>query len=303
MGRYSAGSSSDSSSNGAPAGRGSRAGKGYPADDSPPPPRYEDAEGESGLPAEDPLVLDEIDRIIGELQNRRAGESSGSPPHPWAVPYSPGTDGFGAGGEGELAGAPSGYFEEHLLGARRAVGHIQEKVEELQNTSANLRQRVSAAESEIDRITREYLFVRDQARSNAESSDPLTPSWSEGEPNEGQPSWNEDTPPLASGAFTAIHAAGGTPPVFEAFTVDRYNRTINSVKAGRTKLVALTLVLSAAVGVALLALVLYSPVVYPPLWVAALPLVWIVPIPYFLLSFRGTQRVLERNHLNLPEAR
>ena len=306
MSRYPAGSSSDSPSHGGPSTRDSRAWKGDPAEERTPTLPVEGVEGEGALPAEDPLVLDEIERIIAELQDRRAEESSEAPPRPWSVPYSPGTYGFGGtGAEGDLEGAPSSYFEEHLLGARQAVGHIQEKVQELQDMSATLLQRVSAAESEIDRITREYLFVRNQARSNGGSPGPPAPSWSEGEPDERHPSWDEGSPPLASGAFTAIHAAsaGGTPPVFEGFTVDRYNRTIDSVKAGRTKLVLLTLILSAGVGIALLALVLYSPVVYPPLWVAALPLVWIIPIPYFLLSFRGTQRVLERNHLNLPEAR
>ncbi|HYA69846.1 MAG TPA: hypothetical protein VEH28_00565 [Thermoplasmata archaeon] len=248
-------------------------------------------------------MLDEIDRIISELQNRRGEGPNGTPSSPWAVPYSSDASGLA----GMLEGAPTGYFEEHLVNARRAVGNIEEKVEELQSTSATLRQRVSAAESELDRISQEYVFVRDHSRPAGALGEPSrpAPSWSEEDPESSRPGWSESIPALSSGSFTAIHAAStsGSPPVYEGFTVDRYNRTINSIKAGRTKLVILTLALSAAVGIALLALVLYSPIVNPPLWVAALPLVWIIPIPYFLLSFRGTQRVLERNHLNLPEVR
>jgi hypothetical protein len=251
------------------------------------------------LPPEDPLVLDEIDRIISELQNRRGNGSPGERSRPWYVPDS---------GDGEeFVPAPSGYFEEHLDAARRAVGTIHEKVGELESASTFLRQRVAAAESELDRISREYQFVRGRGRRNgsAASAGPVVPLWSEEEPSATPTLGVPPTPSLSSGSFTAIRAASASPPppAYERFTVDRYNRTIDSLRASRSTLVVLTLVLSAVVGVALLALVLYSPIVNPPIWVAALPLVWIVPIPYFLLSFRGTHRVLGESHLNLPEAK
>ena len=83
----------------------------------------------------------------------------------------------------------------------------------------------------------------------------------------------------------------------------RYNRTIDALKGRRNKLVVLTLLLSAAIGAFLTLVVLYSPVTNPPLWVAVLPLVWIVPIPFFLLSFRGAHRVVQQNPLHLPEVR
>jgi hypothetical protein len=259
------------------------------------------------LPPEDPLVLDEIDRIISDLQTRRENGSTPRSPPPWTVPLVGRGAGFpNQGGEGN-AGVPSGYFEEHLEAARRAVGNIDEQVGDLENTSAALRQRVAAAESELDRITREYYFVRSNggveglSAGDGGSSAP----WSEDAPSPPVPSGPSDNSHLASGSFTAIQAASadGEAPVYERFTVDRYNRTVDSMKAGRTKLVAWTLLLSAIIGVALLALVLYSPVVNPPMWVAVLPLVWIVPIPYFLLSFRGTQRILTRTHLTLPDAK
>lgn len=262
---------------------------------------------EPSLPPEDPIVLDEIDRIISALQNRRENGTPSPGPPPWTVPYARGAAGFPSGtGEGS-GGNPSGYFEEHLEAARKAVGNIDEKVGDLETTSANLRQRVAAAESELDRITREYYFLRNDGSTEGPSAGnpSSSPPWSEDVSTAPRPSVATDNPSLTSGSFTAIRAAStaGEAPVYEGFTTDRYNRTIDSVKAGRAKLVALTLVLSALIGAALVVLVLYSPIVNPPIWIAALPLVWLIPIPYFLLSFRGTQRVLTRNHLNLPEAK
>jgi len=245
------------------------------------------------------LVLEEIDRIISELQDRRGNGHPTEGSRPWSVPYT-------GNGEG-IAAAPSGYFEEHLDAARRAVGNIHEKVGELESASSSLRQRVAAAESELDRIREEYQFVRSREERPFSSSFSGTtvPPWSEDELGPAPAPGAPVAPRLSSGSFTAIRAASASPPppVYERFTVHRYNRTIESLKEGRATLVILTLVLSAIVGVALVLLVLYSPIVNPPVWVAALPLVWIVPIPYFLLSFRGTHRVLRENHLNLPEAK
>ena len=85
--------------------------------------------------------------------------------------------------------------------------------------------------------------------------------------------------------------------------MERYNRTVNTLKDRHGTVGALTLLLSALIGLILVEIVLNSPVTYPPVWIAALPLVWIVPLPFFLLSFRGTHRVIYRNHLNLGETR
>jgi hypothetical protein len=35
-------------------------------------------------------------------------------------------------------------------------------------------------------------------------------------------------------------------------------------------------------------------------WIAVLPAIWMIPVPFFVLSFFVTQRVLRRNHLDLP---
>lgn len=256
-------------------------------------------------PEDDPLVLDEIDRIIAELQTKRGASVTEADPMPGTAPSSGGTRALG--GRDAHGAAPSGYFEEHLEAARRAVGDVDEKVEELQKTSALLRQRVASAETELGRISREYQFLQDRlnaAPSTGNAGGTAAP-WSEDDPAPPSPLRASRSSAISSGSFTAIQAASadGPAPVYESFTVDRYNRTIDSLKDRRTKLVAWTLLLSAVIGIVLVLVVLYSPVVNPPIWVAVLPLVWVVPIPYFVLSFRGSHRVLQRNHLNLPEAK
>lgn len=111
-------------------------------------------------------------------------------------------------------------------------------------------------------------------------------------------------PPPAPSRIPADTTSGeGRPPRYAQFTLERYNRTVNTLKDRHGTVGALTLLLSALIGLILVEIVLNSPVTYPPVWIAALPLVWIVPLPFFLLSFRGTHRVIYRNHLNLGETR
>lgn len=305
MGRYSTGGPPDPDP--APgdswppsSGRAPTVPKAWPRASSP-----EDSAG-SGLPEEDPLILDEIDRIIAELQTRRGEGPAPTEPTPRTAPYSGTGAAFAAAHPGALTGTPSGYLDEHLDGARREIGLIQEEVGRLTDTSTQLRQRVAAAQNELDRIAQEYDFLRDRIGLAGSSvpADASAPLWSEGEVDPSRSS-SAGGATMVPGSFPAIRTSSsdGPPPVYEAYTVDRYNRTIDSFTNGRRKVVVWTLVLSAAIGAALVLVVLFSPVVHPPVWVAVLPLVWIIPIPYFLLAFRGTQRVLERNRLNLPEAR
>ena len=271
------------------------------------PPADPDPSSPSGFPEEEPLVLDEIDRIITEVRTRRNGIAAHAAPIPWAIPISGEPTAFGAASPAEREGMPSGYFEEHLDAARRAVGQIHEQVGELADTSSQLRQRVAAAEGELERIAEEYRFVRERSMSTDSQSglDLAAPPWWEGEPEPVDASASGSKVGMTSGSFTAIRAASadGPTPVYAAYTVERYNRTVAALKHGRPRLVAWTLLLSAAVGIVLVLVMLYSPIVYPPIWVAVLPLVWVVPIPYFLLAFRGTHRVLQETPLSLPEAR
>jgi len=37
----------------------------------------------------------------------------------------------------------------------------------------------------------------------------------------------------------------------------------------------------------------------PAAFVAGLPVIWMIPVPFFVVSFRGTQRVLRTNPMTL----
>ena len=278
------------------------AGRPTDSDDVPTLPTHPSASTEA--PERDP-VLDEIDRILLDVRSRRVGESSpvnsveSDAPKPSNPVRSEPT------GNEDNGDAPSGYFEEHLADARLGVESLDKEIARLETSSRKLRHQVPAIESNLDRITGEYLFLRGRGWME-------TPVVRVGGSH---PIWDEDVANEEQEAESTVAAAGSTgsptgsqtgpssasSAVYREFTVGRYNRAIDSLKVRRARLVTTTLLLSAAVGTLLVTLVLYSPIENPPLWIAALPLVWVIPIPFFLLAFRGTHRVLERNHLNLPE--
>ncbi len=93
-------------------------------------------------------------------------------------------------------------------------------------------------------------------------------------------------------------AAAGVEP-YRAFTAEKYNRTIAELQGRRRKLVGWTLGCAALISAGLITLTAMYPEPVPALWIAALPAVWMIPIPFFVLSFRGTHRVLRRNHLGV----
>ncbi len=112
---------------------------------------------------------------------------------------------------------------------------------------------------------------------------------------------------------TALPASSDAPAVaeveskpqsgrFAAFTVEKYNRTIGNLKERRVSLAGWTVALAAVISGVLVTLSLLAHEPAPPIWFAALPAVWMVCVPFFVVSFLSTQRVLRRNHLVLPEA-
>ncbi len=76
------------------------------------------------------------------------------------------------------------------------------------------------------------------------------------------------------------------------FTLARYNRSITSLQTRRRSIAVGTVLASAAISAGLLTLTLIAPVSTPASWVSALPIVWMVPVPFFTLAFRGTLRIL-----------
>lgn len=86
---------------------------------------------------------------------------------------------------------------------------------------------------------------------------------------------------------------------FVRFTAARYNLTMDRVGARRRSLASTILVLSAAVATVLVPLAASWHGPSPPIWIEALPLVWLIPVPFFLLAFRGTHRVLARHRFSV----
>ncbi|MGA8710652.1 MAG: hypothetical protein WB786_05420 [Thermoplasmata archaeon] len=166
---------------------------------------------------------------------------------------------------------------------------------------AGLRHALALVDREIDRASTELGFIQ---------SNP----WDEGA-GEGV-SWRVPTPhplsgehsvvpppaPLASKAVIPPDAS--IPPLtgsFEDFTVERYNRTVSKLHDRRLALGWGTVAAAVAISSSLLWLTLQAHEPVPPIWLAALPLVWMVPVPFFVAAFRGTQRVLRENRLELSE--
>ena len=259
------------------------------------------------LSGRDP-VLEEIDRIWYELHrdsSRAAGSAS-------VIPFDPAKS-ERVGPEDDIdeppepAGARSGYFEEQLTEAGRSVGGMDDDLARLDSSLRRLRGHLATVRTDLTRIAQEWQYHQRRAWSEEAPGSPA--SLSSERPSvllataTGQRS--PAAGPARSVAAESSENMDGSPaptPPYAAFTVARYNRTMTALKGRRARLAAFTLLLSAGISSALVALVLYSPATHPPIWIAALPLVWVVPIPFFLLSFRGAQRVLGHNHLNLPEA-
>ncbi|MGI0156543.1 MAG: hypothetical protein ACREDE_10500, partial [Thermoplasmata archaeon] len=196
-------------------------------------------------------------------------------------------------------GLESPYLEERLAVAQATVAHLGREIGALWPRSVPIQQTVATLEAELACARREFDFLRARESAPAVSSGTpllLLPSPQRGIPTsrgairrgpEGRRSrWGEQ------GTFAP-------PGTVAWFTARRYNRTIGRIKSRRRRLAGVTFTLAIAVSVLLLALTLYFRESSPPLWIALLPAIWLVSVPFFVFSFRGTQRVLRRNHLEL----
>ncbi|MCI4348156.1 MAG: hypothetical protein L3J97_06025, partial [Thermoplasmata archaeon] len=91
------------------------------------------------------------------------------------------------------------------------------------------------------------------------------------------------------------------PGRFGRFTVALYNKTVDDLRRRHRIVAPLTVLLSIAIGITVVAVTLLYGAYGSPLWIALLPTVWLIPVPFFALAFRGTQRMLSRDHLRLPD--
>jgi hypothetical protein len=188
-----------------------------------------------------------------------------------------------------------------VLGLARELREVAER-------SRTLEHALQSIERELDRAAQEAAFVR--AHSEAPE-----PAWEEPEPDENaEPSddlfeANEvgRTAPISelrrSPADLRAEAASLEAARYGEFTVARYNRTMGDLQARRRTVARGVLVAATAISLVLVTLAILAHEPQPPLWLAVLPVIWMVPVPFFVLSFRGTHRVLRRTRFDLPEGR
>jgi len=271
-----------------------------------PPDSDRDVEGEPDLPftelfspgEEDEFVLEELDRLRDELSPRRPGangpaEESPTPPAP--------RERSAPDAVASSWAEPSAYLEERLSVARSTMGELVVQAKNVGQDLEGLRSALSAVDREIDRATAEIGFLQSapwdegdgQAvawrvpDAHAPPSELGGPQGS-GRPAEASPSVEKPEVPPASGSY-------------EDFTVARYNRTVSELHRRRLALGWGTVALAVAISGTLLWLTIQAHQPVPPIWLAALPLVWMIPVPFFVAAFRGTQRVLRENRLELSE--
>lgn len=201
--------------------------------------------------------------------------------------------------ESEEETPPTLYLEERLRLANLALAGFGKGIRELDERWSSLRQTAETLSQEIQRAQRELEFVRGARPAPPHGGEPVLPPLPPvEEPRDAEAAatvW-----PTGRVAPSVRRLAGRPlPSTYGEFTANRYNRTIGDLKARRKKLAGYTIGFAALISVGLLILTAIAHEPTPPFWMAALPAVWMVPVPFFIASFRGTHRVLRRNHLEL----
>ena len=275
---------------------GSPAGPAFPPEAEEAPLRQHDEETES--------VLWDLDHLHEEIRGKGSAPPAETeppvpiePPAPVApsAPAAPAPRVEPAGRD--LWESPSSYLEERLRLANDAASEIVHDVRSIEATWSRVVTRINALENEVARANEEMTFIRTGQRDRH----PVTGTVSAAPLPSLRPAPAHRAAPVASYRGVASpRAASSAPPVFAGFTASRYNQTIGELKARRRKLAGATLVAAGAISVALVVVTALAAEPLPPVWLAVLPAVWMIPVPFFVLSFRGTQRVLRHNHLEVP---
>jgi hypothetical protein len=242
---------------------------------------------------EDTYVLRELDRLRDELSPRTPSSTSPSEPEailPSEGDRSPLPRGLPSWGE------PSPYLEERLTIARSAVSELVAQSRGVGRSLQGLRNALATIDQELDRASAEIGFLRADRWEDADVEDV---SWRVPTPH--SPPLGNLGPTAAPSVVPPSTAASTISGSFGDFTLERYNHTVGDLHARRRALGWGTVVAAALISAVLLFLTLQAHEPVPVIWLALLPLVWMIPVPFFVAAFRGTQRVLRRNRLELPE--
>lgn len=194
-------------------------------------------------------------------------------------------------------GKPSPYLEERLTVARSAADRLTSEAQQVERSVSDLKEDAETIDRELGRATDELGFLF-----SSEASDHDSPN-----PSAVRPSGVGDGAYGGEVARSAAAAAPSPPPsspasTYSHFTVGRYNDPGTALQARRRPLAWGTVVLAAGISALLFVLTLRAYEPLPVVWLAVLPLIWMIPVPFFVAAFLGTPRVVKRNRLDLREA-
>jgi hypothetical protein len=215
-------------------------------------------------------ILDELDRLNDEMRRRPPAGS----PVPAAAPVEPAAPAeWDEGTEPIPEGSP--YLDERLSLASAAMTELGREIRDLGERCQRLQGVAERLEREIGNATLESGFLR--------SAEDLP-----------EPHVRTATAPTGS-----PRPAPAEPTPYSEFTAARYQTTIGGLRARRRRLAWWTLLLAAGISGVLVYLAVIAHEPMPPIWIAVLPVVWMIPVPFFVISFVSTQRVLRRDRLDL----
>jgi hypothetical protein len=229
-------------------------------------------------------VLAEIDRLDADLKPRRPGASA-SPLAPESPPGNGPESGETDFSEdlAPLDAKYSPYLEEHLGLASASLVELGAGLRAMDVRWQELRTAAIRLEQQMEGAAQEVEFLRQHAGEVPMGTIPRGP--------------------LVSASETlAARAASHGPPVgapFGEFTAERYGRTVASVQKRRRAMAGWTIGLAVLISGALLTFTYLAHEATPPIWLAILPLVWLIPVPFFVVSFLATQRIVAQRSLDL----
>lgn len=230
------------------------------------------------LVSTDSDVLREIELIQSELAGQRSGPTLGRP----AAGAPSSTEPRGRerdSGADPRWGKPSPYLDERLNVARTVAARLAQEADRVERSLSGLKEDLETIDRELGHASDELEFVRSNERAGDALDDELP------------------TETRVSSPIPSLPPSGSFPD----FTVARYNATVSALHGRRRSLGWGTVVMAVGISALLLILTLRANEPIPATWLAVLPLVWMVPVPFFLAAFRGTQRVLKENRLELRE--
>lgn len=192
-------------------------------------------------------------------------------------------------------GFPALYLEERIGSASRLADRLGATIERAGPRSAEVDRDLEELHDELRRASRELEFLGTEVGFGFDRRTT---------PPRGKPIWDESVDEPATGsidpapeAVVGVQSGPSGVPAFCQFTATRYDRTVRQLKARRRRIFGWTVGLAAGISIALEVLNVLAREPMPPWWLALLPLVWLIPVPFFVLAFRGTQRTLRANHL------